>query len=94
MRKRVIKARQRQLDRFKDLNIYSNNEMKNNHLSKYCALSEDSRVLLRKAVEKFHLSTRAYFKVIKVSRTIADLEESEEIKQEHVAEALQYRRKM
>jgi len=65
--------------------------MKNKHLSKYCTLSPEVDNLLKRAVVKFNLSARAYFKIIKVARTIADLSGGEQIGVEDMGEALQYR---
>jgi magnesium chelatase family protein len=91
IRKRVEKARELQKERFKNENIFTNSEMKNKQIEKYASLSREVENVLVNASLEFHLSARAYFKVIKVARTIADLDESEEIKIEHIAEALQYR---
>ncbi|MGM0439387.1 MAG: YifB family Mg chelatase-like AAA ATPase [Patescibacteria group bacterium] len=94
IRKRVIKARKRQAKRFKKEEIRTNAEMKNRHVKKYCNLPEGTEQVLSQAASKFNLSARGYFKMIKVAQTIADLDEAEEIKPDHVAEALQYRAKM
>jgi magnesium chelatase family protein len=88
---RVIFARKIQLERFKSEGIYFNAHMKAKHLKKFCKLDEDSHRLLQQAMEKLSLSARAYSKIIKVARTIADLEASENIKSSHIAEAIQYR---
>ncbi len=94
IRKRVSKARDIQRDRFKDENIYTNAEMKNRHIKKYAELKEDAEELLARAAIKFNLSARSYFKMIKVARTIADLDESKSIEVNHIAETLQYRPKI
>ena len=60
-------------------------------MERFCKLNENSKEILRKAFEKLALSGRAYGRILKVSRTIADLEQSEEIKESHIAEAIQYR---
>ncbi|MEA2092701.1 MAG: YifB family Mg chelatase-like AAA ATPase [Patescibacteria group bacterium] len=90
-RKRVKKARELQKERFKEEDVFTNSEMKNKQIEKYAFLSKEAEDVLVNASLEFHLSARAYFKVIKVARTIADLDESKEIKTEHIAEALQYR---
>ena len=91
IRKRVQKARKIQENRFSKESIYYNAEMKNSHLKRYCFLAPEVEKLLSQAALTFQLSARAYFKMIKVARTIADLENSKEIKPFHMAEALQYR---
>ena len=92
IKKRVTEARKIQSERFKNLpNIHSNSDMKNSHLKEFAKLSDEANLLLKRAVNKFALSARSYFRLIKVSRTIADLDKSDIIKEFHVAEALQYR---
>lgn len=91
IRSRVTGARDIQLERFKKDAFYTNTRMQTRHIKKYCALSEDSRKLLKDCMENLGLSARAYDKIIKVSRTIADLEGSDKIELHHVAEAAQYR---
>ncbi|HHW56530.1 MAG TPA: YifB family Mg chelatase-like AAA ATPase [Clostridia bacterium] len=91
IRKRVIKAREMQLKRYKGIGIYFNSQLKGNMLKKYCKLDENTKRFLNEAFEKLYLSARGYNKILKVARTIADLEGAENIKFEHVAEALQYR---
>lgn len=91
IRNRVIEARQRQYQRFKGENILVNAQMNGQHLKKYCQLSQPVRQLLLQSANKLSLSARAYYRLIKVSRTIADLEGAEDISLEHLAEALQYR---
>jgi len=91
-RKRVVKARKIQVARFENHdNVYANSQMSSKDIEKYCTLDEQGRTLLKNAMEKLSLSARAYDRIIKVSRTIADLEASEQIKTEHLAEAIQYR---
>ena len=68
--------------------------MKNSHIKKYCRLSKEIEQLLKRASLKFQLSARSYMKMIKVARTIADLEGAEDISVSHMAEALQYRPKI
>ncbi len=98
VRLRVVKARTIQEQRFKEENlpagrqgIYSNAEMRNKQIKKFCTLSQDAERLLMQATDKWQLSARSYFRVIKVSRTIADLAGAATIEYSHVAEALQYR---
>jgi magnesium chelatase family protein len=90
---RVVGARDIQLQRFRSLKkkIFANGQMKNHEIKKFCPLDEESGRLLRLAVDKFDLSARGYFRVLKVARTIADLEGVEKIAASHVQEALQYR---
>lgn len=91
IRQRVIKSREIQSSRFINDSIYTNAEMRNKHIRKYCQLSSEAKQLLVKASVKFQLSARSYFKMIRISRTIADLEGTADISALHVAEALQYR---
>jgi magnesium chelatase family protein len=93
IKQRVVAARQKQEARFVDEPIHSNSQMKNSHIKKYCHLPKDVEQILTQASAKFQLSARSYMKMIKVSRTIADLDGSEEIKVNHIAEALQYKPK-
>lgn len=94
IRDRVSKARDIERERFLEEPIFTNSEMKNSHIKKYCKLEKETEEILQQASAKFQLSARAYLKMIKVARTIADLEESLEIKISHMAEALQYRLKV
>jgi magnesium chelatase family protein len=90
VRKRVEKARQIQLERYQD--VFSNNaNMKASYIKKYCKLDKESKSLLKDAFIKLGLSARAHDRILKVARTIADLEGSENIKLYHLAEAIQYR---
>lgn len=91
IRERVIKAREIQNKRFKGLKIYTNSQMKNKHVKRFCDIEKSAYLLLKQAVNTYNLSARTYFRLIKVSQTIADLESSEKILAKHVAEALQYR---
>ncbi|HSX19366.1 MAG TPA: ATP-binding protein, partial [Candidatus Saccharimonadales bacterium] len=88
---RVQKARNIQQKRFAKTNIKSNAEMSSKQMKQYCNLDEQSIVLLKQAITKLNLSARSFHRVVKISRTIADLEGSVKIKTNHVAEALQYR---
>ena len=92
IRERVIKARDIQTARFTDQpGVYSNAMMPSQMVKEICAISDAGRALLKTAMERLGLSARAYDRILKVSRTIADLATSEEIKIEHLAEAIQYR---
>ncbi|OGZ84820.1 MAG: magnesium chelatase [Candidatus Staskawiczbacteria bacterium RIFOXYD1_FULL_39_28] len=93
IKQRVVLARQKQQARFADEAIHSNSQMKNEHIKKYCRLSKEVEQILRQASLKFQLSARSYMKMIKVSRTIADLAGVEEIELPHMLEALQYKPK-
>jgi magnesium chelatase family protein len=93
VRLRVQRARDIQTARFKDTKITCNAEMTLPMILKYCGLSEESKKMLKTASEKYKLSARAYMRLLKLSRTIADLAGEDEIKLEHVAESLQYRGK-
>ena len=94
IRNDVINSRKIQTARFAKENIYTNSQMGNKHVKKYCHLEPDAQRILKLAVEKFDLSARSYFRLIKVARTIADLENSESILINHMAEALQYRQQI
>jgi magnesium chelatase family protein len=92
MRAEVKKARSLQLERYKrEKRVFCNAHMESRHIRKYCDLDQESQSLLKNAIEKLGLSARAYDRILKVSRTIADLDNSEGIKGQHVAEAIQYR---
>jgi magnesium chelatase family protein len=91
IRNRLQKARHIQISRFKKDNIYSNAKMRSNHLKKHCILNSDAQRIIEIAMQKLGLSARAYTRILKVSRTVADLAGSEKINAEHVSEAIQYR---
>jgi magnesium chelatase family protein len=93
IRKRVEKARQIQQERFKGINIITNSEMTAKNINNFVKLPPKINSLLKEAADSFSLSARAIHRTIKVARTIADLEGENEIKQWHLAEALQYRPK-
>lgn len=91
IRKRVNIARNIQLERYKNLGIFSNADLTPKLIEKYCVLDEESNKILSQSFEKLNLSARAYSKILKVARTIADLEQSENIEKMHLIEAIQYR---
>ncbi len=92
IRNRVIEARKIQTERYKEnKNIHSNAQISSKLLRKYCVISPEGLTLLKTAMERLGLSARAYDRILKVARTIADLESSEDVKTHHLAEAIQYR---
>ena len=92
IRERVIQARGLQEERFKENDgMYSNAQMASNQVREICIINPAGQNLLKTAMNRLQLSARAYDRILKVSRTIADLAGSEEIKTEHLAEAIQYR---
>jgi len=92
IRERVVRAREIQTQRFANQkNVYCNAMMASNAVKKICALDDTGNVLLKTAMERLGLSARAYDRILKVSRTIADLAGAKEIRSEHLAEAIQYR---
>lgn len=93
MRERVIRARDIQRRRYCPSGRSTNAEMRNTDVERYCVLGPDVHDLLGKAVCRMGLSARSYYRVLKVSRTIADLDDSQSVLMQHVAESLQYRRK-
>ncbi len=91
---RVVKARNLQLQRFRNLkqkNVFANGQMGNREIKRFCQLDPNSEKILKLAVDRLNLSARSYFKVLKISRTIADLEAQEKINPVHIQEALKYR---
>jgi magnesium chelatase family protein len=93
IKKRIEKAREHQRKRFQAEPIFTNTEMSSDMVKRFCPVDLISQRLLKNAVEQMHLSARAYFRILKLSRTIADLSGEENILSTHVAEALQYREK-
>jgi magnesium chelatase family protein len=91
IKKRINKARRLQLERYKNDGIYSNSQLKTKQMAAYCAIGKKEKELLKNAFERFNLSARAYNRILKVARTIADLEGAEGIKLDHIAEAIQHR---
>jgi magnesium chelatase family protein len=91
IRDRVVKAREIQNNRYEKLPLYSNAQMESNLIRKYCEIDNQGSLLLKNAMAKLNLSARAYDRILKVSRTIADLDESEHISVVHLAEAIHYR---
>ena len=92
IRERVVKARDVQEQRFsKNVKIHANSQMDTKQIQSYCKLDEESKKLLKTAMEKLDLSARAYDRILKVARTISDLDNTEDINSAHIAEAIQYR---
>ncbi len=94
IRQRVNMARQLQLKRLAPEKILTNSQMSSHQIKNICHLKPTAQELLKNAVNQLHLSARAYYRILKLARTIADLEQSDEIKTVHLAEALQYRPKV
>ena len=91
IRERVIKARKLQAKRYEQEGILTNSELSAEMIKKYCILDEKSQQILKLASQKYQLSGRKYNRVLKIARTIADLNSSENITSEHLTQALQYR---
>jgi len=91
IKERVEGARKIQTERFKAEGIFYNASMNTRLIKKYCILNDEAKALLKMAMSELGLSARAYDKILKVSRTIADLAESETILPEHISEAIEYR---
>ena len=89
--KRVNQARAAQSDRLRRARIHCNAQMNNRQIKKYCPVCRDSHSLLEMAIDKLGLSARAYNRILKIARTIADLEGLSDIQPSHIAEAIQYR---
>ena len=91
IKKRVDRARQIQNERFKGTSIHTNSKMNSKMVNEYCRLDADCEMLMKMAFEKFHISARGYTRILKVARTIADLDGSLNITSKHITEALAYR---
>jgi len=92
IRDRIVQGRQRQQERFRNEGkVNCNARMSTRQLKQHCKLGQDSQDLIRVAMSELNLSARAYDRILKVSRTIADLDQKAEIAPEHVSEAIQYR---
>jgi magnesium chelatase family protein len=91
IRARVIKTRERQLERYQGEKIYCNAQMSSRQIRKYCNIAPDSERLLESAMSRLGLSARAHDRILKVSRTIADMDGVEDISTAHISEAIQYR---
>jgi magnesium chelatase family protein len=91
IRQRVEAARQRQRERFVDSDLSCNADMRPGDIRKFCQLDDAGRALVKSAMTQLQLSARAYHRILKLARTIADLAGSDEIRTAHLAEALQYR---
>ena len=91
IKKRINKARKIQQERFAGTKVHTNSKMTSKMINEYCKLDEESENLMRVAFEKYKISARGYTRILKVARTIADLDEGKDIKINHITEALAYR---
>jgi magnesium chelatase family protein len=91
VRARVEQARARQASRLAPLGLHVNSEMRLKHLKEFCAPDAEGKELLKRAMERYHLSARAYHRVLKLARTIADLEGEDALRASYIREALQFR---
>ncbi len=91
IRKRVNAARKIQSERFKIIKIHCNTQMTSRHIKKHCKINDASCDLLESAIDKLGLSARAYNRILKIARTIADLDGESHIQVDHISEAIQYR---
>ncbi len=92
IRQRINRARRIQLERFKDhKNLFCNAHMESKQIRQFCKVTQQGSDLLKMAITKLGLSARAYDRILKVSRTITDLEETPDIRPEHISEAIQFR---
>ena len=92
IRERVIAARRRQAERLERRNLHCNAQLTSRDLQEFCRLSSGGQMLMRQAIARFKLSPRAYDRILKVARTIADLADSPALREEHIFEAINYRR--
>lgn len=91
IRDRVNRAREIQYHRYKEDNIFSNSELESRSIKKYCRLTPEAESIFKKAFNKYKFSARSYDKILKVARTIADLDEKDIISEIHILEAIRYR---
>ena len=91
IRNRVNKARKIQYERYEKYHIFSNSQLTPKLIEKFCVLDKESKHMLKSAFDNLGLSARAYNRILKVARTIADLDDCENIQKQHLAEAIQYR---
>jgi len=93
VKRRVLNARLLQQNRFvKGKSIFCNSQMGSRDINTFCQLDNASQNLLKEAMHRLHLSARAYYRILKIARTIADLDKNDNIQSNHIAEAIQYRR--
>lgn len=91
MRGKVELARKRQLERFSDMGIYFNSQMDSSQVQRYCVLGREEQEFMNRVYQSFHLTARGYYRILKTARTVADIEENENITVQHLSEALSYR---
>lgn len=91
IKKRVENARLIQAERYKNENIKTNSELEEQNIKKYCKIDAEAEEILKQTFKKFNLSIRSYFKILRIARTIADLEESFNIRKKHIMEAIKYK---
>lgn len=91
IRERVVKARKIQVERYKNDGIFTNSELNSKLIDKYCVLDEQAQTIMKAAAVKYQLSGRKYTRVLKLARTVADLQGAENISAAHISQALQYR---
>ncbi|SHH07362.1 YifB family Mg chelatase-like AAA ATPase [Tepidibacter thalassicus] len=92
VKKRIEKARKIQMDRYKNENIFTNNEINSKDIDKHCCLNKESKNFIKSVFTKYKFSSRSYYKLLKTARTIADLEGEEKINVNHISEALSFRK--